>query len=264
MPAPLIADIRKAKGIDQQTLAAQAGISRPTLTSIEQGRQVLLGETRNKIAAALGVAPSDLTEQEAAPAQPEHPWDRARRLGKELSETLLEVEKTGEHGGLLVAVVHPANREYAVGFADIASYDLGWSKVRSILAADGSLNEPEATADEKLAELAENDFEPLTQDATDTDVVPTNAYVSEHIMPPTRLALVTMFKTKAELVETCRALNDDSPEGPGEDGNLLTSLVDGIDFARNYHNGMATLCAGAHARLMTAVAVLATEEGGAA
>ncbi len=71
----------------------------------------------------------------------EHPWDRARRLGKELSATLLEVEKSGQHGGLLVAIVYPANRPYAVGFADIDSYNRGWDQVQRALRDEGALHE---------------------------------------------------------------------------------------------------------------------------
>jgi hypothetical protein len=72
---------------------------------------------------------------------PEHPWNRARRLGKELSQALLEIEKSDEHGGLLVAVIHPANRPYAVGFADIDSYDRGWDVALEAIRAEGALHE---------------------------------------------------------------------------------------------------------------------------
>ena len=71
----------------------------------------------------------------AAPVVAEHPWDRARRLARELSDTLAVIRDTDSQlaGGMCVAVVHPGRKPYATAFADIDSYDEGWRIAREFI-----------------------------------------------------------------------------------------------------------------------------------
>jgi hypothetical protein len=55
-----------------------------------------------------------MNTQPAQSPQGEHPWLKARRLGRELSETLAEC-----NGGRWVAHIMPGGQQYAVGFAAI-------------------------------------------------------------------------------------------------------------------------------------------------
>lgn len=80
-----------------------------------------------------------------SPIVPEHPWQRAARLAKELSETLALIRDTDAAGNLSVAVVHPAGKPYAVGFADNDSYDEGWAYAREFIREPG-FTDPLATA----------------------------------------------------------------------------------------------------------------------
>lgn len=52
--------IRDALGIDQGTIAKRSGLSRPALTNIEIGRQRVLLDQVETIAAALGTTPKHL------------------------------------------------------------------------------------------------------------------------------------------------------------------------------------------------------------
>jgi hypothetical protein len=79
----------------------------------------------------------------APTAQPEHPWEKAHRLAKELSIALAEVRESDIASSLCVAVVHPAGKPYAVGFADIDSYDRGWRIARETISAVTVAGAPE-------------------------------------------------------------------------------------------------------------------------
>lgn len=61
----LIADIRKKKGITQTVLADSAGISRPYLAQIEQGKRNLSLKYQKLIADALNVSTSELVDFDA-------------------------------------------------------------------------------------------------------------------------------------------------------------------------------------------------------
>jgi hypothetical protein len=53
----------------------------------------------------------------------EHPWEKARRLARELSETLDEIAETDKTTDRMVAIVEPASKgEYAIGFMDREFY----------------------------------------------------------------------------------------------------------------------------------------------
>jgi len=54
--------IRQRKALSQQDLAQRAGVGEATISRIEQGRVRPRPSTLRKLAAALGVAPEELTE----------------------------------------------------------------------------------------------------------------------------------------------------------------------------------------------------------
>jgi len=90
---------------------------------------------RRALLAALPAVPFTVPAAAAIPALPEHPWERARRLARELSETLALIRDTDSEmaGSMCVAVVHPGGQPYPIGFADIDSYDEGWRIAREFI-----------------------------------------------------------------------------------------------------------------------------------
>lgn len=79
---------------------------------------------RRALLAALPALPLAIPASAAAAAPPEHPWDRARRLARELSDALDDIDEIGM--GQHVAIVY---RHAHVGFADHDYYDQLWSKI---------------------------------------------------------------------------------------------------------------------------------------
>jgi len=55
-------EIRQRKALSQQDLAERAGVGEATICRIEQGRVRPRPSTLRKLAAALGIAPEELTE----------------------------------------------------------------------------------------------------------------------------------------------------------------------------------------------------------
>jgi hypothetical protein len=100
---------------------------------------------RTFMAAAPIAATASILPGGTASAAVEHPWEKARRLARELSDTLAELRAIDQDGGLCVAVVHPAGQPYACGFADIDSYDEGWAIAREFTREPGWVD-PLATA----------------------------------------------------------------------------------------------------------------------
>ena len=70
-------------------------------------------------------------------AVPEHPWEKARRLGRELSQAMADVRDCDSGGYLCVAVVYPAGEKFPLGFADIDSYSEGWAIAREFTRLPG-------------------------------------------------------------------------------------------------------------------------------
>ena len=64
-------------------------------------------------------------------AETEHPWAKARRLGKELSETLAEAD-----GGGWYSIIKPAGTKFAVSFAAApdpeATAESSWDRVNRL------------------------------------------------------------------------------------------------------------------------------------
>ena len=100
----------------------------------QRGRRGGRSMKRRALLAALPALPLAVPAAAAAPHD-EHPWDRARRLARELSDTLAIIRDTDSElaGGMCVAVVHPGGKPYATAFADIDSYDEGWRIAREFI-----------------------------------------------------------------------------------------------------------------------------------
>lgn len=54
--------VRRARGLSQDEVAAEAGISRELLSRIERGYRQPTSEVRQRLAAALDLEPNELTE----------------------------------------------------------------------------------------------------------------------------------------------------------------------------------------------------------
>jgi len=74
-------------------------------------RAAMVGAAVSSVAVVAPVAMAETPE-------PEHPWDKARRLGKELSETLTECS-----GGRWLALIFPDGHPHSVSFADLEYYE---------------------------------------------------------------------------------------------------------------------------------------------
>lgn len=87
-------------------------------------RRRLLGgiaavSTASAVAGASAAAASAVT-----PSEPEHPWDKARRLADELAEVLAEGDGSTGPGGEWYAMVHPlGTAQYPVCFGNMRSRD---------------------------------------------------------------------------------------------------------------------------------------------
>lgn len=111
---------------------------------------------------------------------------------------------------------------------------------------------------ESLRTLAAAEFEPWEGRPEDSDVVPANDYVSTTIMPETRLGLMVVHKSKAELVEIFREMHA-NPSSDDLSHTLAMDFVDGIGHAKAYHKAMFELCKIAEARALSAMAVIALD-----
>ena len=58
----------------------------------------------------------------AVAAEPEHPWITARRLARELSQALADIETNPVAPGSSVAVVVPKGYPHGIGFVDLDWY----------------------------------------------------------------------------------------------------------------------------------------------
>lgn len=75
---------------------------------------------RTALAAIPSLGAAAILPVAAAAATPEHPWEKARRLGKELADVLAQDIGDGiGPGGEWYAEVHPAGRDYNVMFGSI-------------------------------------------------------------------------------------------------------------------------------------------------
>ena len=93
----------------------------------------------------------------------------------------------------------------------------------------------------------------------DTTTVPSPAVYGSDIAPRLRMCLMLMHRSKAQIIEACRGLEAQPREG--QDGTLLDSFNEDIDFVLEFTDCMHTLAQAARARLLVAECNLALEQG---
>lgn len=89
-----IADLRKQRGLTQAALAAKAGISRPFLAQIENGDRNLSLKNQRKIAASLGVNPSELVDFDAEDSDEEIILEAFSTLSGEQRKVWVELARS--------------------------------------------------------------------------------------------------------------------------------------------------------------------------
>jgi hypothetical protein len=110
------------------------------------------------------------------------------------------------------------------------------------------------TLSDEISEIAKLDFEPW-QHSENEWTPPSNDKWTELANPHlihTRVAWISMYKSKAELVETIRKL---------EEAEIAEELLTGIADSQSFFQGYVELLKGAEARLFAAACALAAEGG---
>lgn len=93
-PGERILQFRLRAGLTQAELARRSGLNQANLSNIEKGKRDLTVFTLQRIAAALGLAPSVLLEDPQPPVNSAKPWSRQR------IETLAEAVDSGDERAL--------------------------------------------------------------------------------------------------------------------------------------------------------------------
>jgi transcriptional regulator with XRE-family HTH domain len=68
---------REARGLTQDTLAGKVGVRQSTISKLERGDHIPLGDTLALLCVELGLSPGDLLETDGQGDEPEAPTSRA-------------------------------------------------------------------------------------------------------------------------------------------------------------------------------------------
>jgi len=109
----------------------------------------------------------------------------------------------------------------------------------------------DAVAWSDLAELAKVSKMEFEAEDIDLDTIITNNEVFNPGMPTFRMSVLTLRKTKVEVIDLVRRLSDD---------DLLAELRDQMLNAKSMFEGLACACGEAERRLTIGLAVLAYDE----